>query len=379
LLTRSKQALKGMKISRKQLVAAAAGAAVIVGATLWGGHWYLTGRFLEETDDAYVRADVVDVRSEVSGRISAVPVRENQFVRAGQALVEIEPADFRARADQATAEVAQADAALADANRQVSLQEKNILEAEADIAAAAAELQRARLEVNRARELDRKGFASRQRLENTEADVAVADARLRQARAKRDAANALLTVIHARADKALADKQAGVAAAEYARLQLAKTTILAPCDGVVGNLGARVGAMAQPPVILMHLVPVQNAYITANFKETQLSRMAIGQPATIEVDGLPGVAFTGVVESLAPGTGTEFSLLPQDNATGNFNKIVQRVPVRIRVTGPAQSLPRLRSGMSAVPQVDTRRFDESLASIDALRTQPERLTLQSAR
>jgi membrane fusion protein (multidrug efflux system) len=379
LLTNAELKVRVKKISRKQLVAAVAGTTALVGAAVWGGHWYLTGRFLEATDDAYVRADVVDVRSEVTGRIAAVPVRENQFVREGQALVEIEPADFRARADQATAEVAQADAALADANRQISLQEKNILEAEADIAAAAAELQRARLEVNRARELDRKGFASRQRLENTEADVAVAAARLKQAHAKHDAANALLTVIHARADKALADKHAGVAAAEYARLQLAKTTIVAPRDGVVGNLGARVGAMAQPPVILMHLVPVQNAYITANYKETQLSRMAIGQPATIEVDGLPGVVFTGAVESLAPGTGTEFSLLPQDNATGNFNKIVQRVPVRIRVTGPTRSLSRLRSGMSAVPEVDTRRFDESLASIDALRAQPERLTLQSTR
>ncbi len=349
---------------RLAIVAALAGVALALAAAGW--YWYDTGRVLEETDDAYVRADVIDVRSEVAGRIVAVPVRENQSVPAGTVLVEIEPADFRARVTRASAQVEQARAAVVDITRQIVLQDKNILEARADIAAAQAETERAELEVRRARELDRKGYASRQRLDNAEADVRVAHARLQQARAKHAAATETLNVLHARADKARADEAAAAAAHEYAALQLGKTKIVAPCDAVVGDLGARVGAMAQPALILLHLVPVRDAYIIANYKETQISRMAIGQPATIRIDGLPGVEFRGEVQSLAPGTGTEFSLLPQDNATGNFNKIVQRVPVRIRVLGPRQNLARLRTGISAVPEVDTREFDEHLAAIDAL-------------
>jgi membrane fusion protein (multidrug efflux system) len=349
---------------RPLIVAVLAGVALALAALGW--YWYATGRFLEETDDAYVRADVVDVRSEVAGRIVAVPVRENQSVRAGTVLVEIEPADFRTRVAQAAADVEQARAAIADTTRQIVLQEKNILEALADIAAAQAETERAELEVRRARELDRKGYASKQRVDNAEADVRVAHARLRQARAKHAAATATLNVMRARADKARADEAAASAAHDYAALQLGKTRIVAPCDAVVGDLGARVGAMAQPALILLHLVPVRDAYIIANYKETQIARMAIGQPATIHIDGLPDIDFRGEIQSLAPGTGTEFSLLPQDNATGNFNKIVQRVPVRIRVIGPREGLARLRTGMSAVPEVDTRQFDEHLAAIDAL-------------
>jgi membrane fusion protein (multidrug efflux system) len=357
-------------VPRKRLVLLAIGglAVAVLGAS--AVHWLRTGRFMEETDDAYVRADVVDVRSEITGRIVAVPVRENEFVRAGTPLVEIEPADFETRCAQATAQVAQAAAAVADTTRQIALQEKNIAEARADVAAADAELKRADLEVRRAHELDRKGFASRQRVDNAEADIRVAAARLQQARAKSEASVELLAVIHARADKAKADHAAALEAERFARLQLGKTRIVASVDGVIGNLGARVGAMAQPAVILMHLVPVRGAYVVANYKETQIARMAIGQPAAIRVEGLPDVVFQGEVQSLAPGTGTEFSLLPQDNATGNFNKIVQRVPVRIRVIGPVRSLSRLRSGLSAVPEVDTRHFDETRATIDAARATP---------
>ena len=357
------------------------GLATIVAGALaaWGFHWQRVGRFIEETDDAYVRTDVVDVRSELVGRIVSVPVRENEFVRAGTPLLEIEPADFRARVAQATATVAQSDAALTDTRAQLALQERTIAEARAELAASAAEQNRAGLEVTRARELDRKGFASRQRLDNAEADIAVAVARRRQGQARLSAAHEMLAVLHARSDKAVADRAAAAEALRFAQLQLGKTTIVATVDGVIGNLEARVGAMAQPQLILMHLVPVQNAYVVANFKETQVTRMSIGQPAKIRVDGLPDIVFQGKVQSLAPGTGTEFSLLPQDNATGNFNKIVQRVPVRIRVTGPVASLARLRSGLSVVPEVDTRLFEEALATIDAARPEPAQAFAREAR
>lgn len=166
-----------------------------------------------------------------------------------------------------------------------------------------------------------------------------------------------LTVAEASVDSAQANRDAAAAELAYERNQLDKIRLTAPRSGVVANVGVEVGDLAQPSMTLMQLVPIESAHVIANYKETQITRMRVGQPVEIEIDAYPGIGFKGVVESLPPATGSEFSLLPRDNATGNFNKIVQRVPVKIRVTGPVKALDRLRAGLSVVPQIDTRNLD----------------------
>jgi membrane fusion protein (multidrug efflux system) len=341
-------------IKRAALLAVVGTIVASGGGFAW--HWYVANRYLETTDDAYVRADTVDVRPEVSGRITAVLVRANQVVHKGQPLVKINPADFRARYRQQQARLDVAWASLADVSEQIGLQQKKVDQARAGVEAARAELRRTTLELRRARALERKSYGSKQRLQNARAAHEVARAALRKARAGLAAARQMRAVLRAQRARAKAGVESAKAALAYAKGQLTKTTIRASSDGVVGDLGAHRGAMAQPQVTLLRLVPVPNVYVTANYKETQIARMSIGQPVILHVDALPDVTFHGVVQSLAPATGTQFSLLPTDNATGNFNKIVQRVPVRIRVTGPKASLARLRPGLSVVPAVDTRRF-----------------------
>ncbi|MEJ2346580.1 MAG: HlyD family secretion protein [Gammaproteobacteria bacterium] len=350
-----------MKAINKRAAILALVATVVSGGGWFAWQWYAANRYLETTDDAYVRADTVDVRPEVSGRIVAVSVRENQIVHKGQPLVKIDPGDFRARYRQQQARLDVAWASLADVSEQIGLQQKKVDQARAGVEGARAELRRATLELRRARALERKSYGSKQRLQNARAAYQVAKAGLRKAQAELAAARQMRAVLRAQRSRAKAGVESDKAALAYAKRQLTKTTIRAPSDGVVGDLGARRGAMAQPQVTLLRLVPIHNVYVTANYKETQIARMSIGQPVTLHVDALPDVTFHGVVESLAPATGTQFSLLPTDNATGNFNKIVQRVPVRIRVTGPKASLARLRPGLSVVPAVDTRRFHTQLS------------------
>ncbi len=332
--------------------------ACILGSGGWyGWRWYEVKQYLEATDDAYVAADVVDVRPEVTGRIETVLVKENQRVHRGQVLVRLNPADFRARVERARAQLSVARASVEDAAEQTALQQRKIEQAAAGVEAGKARMRRAGLELHRQRDLARKSFVSKQALQNTEAAASVTGAGLTESRANLAAAKQMLQVLEAKQKSARAEVASARAALDYSVQQLDKTTIEAPRDGVVGDLGARKGAMAQPALTLLRLVPVPDVYIRANFKETQIARMTVGQPATIRVDALPGVVLHGEVSSLAPATGTEFSLLPQDNATGNFNKIVQRVPVRIRVTAPAAAIARLRPGLSVVPEVDTSRFD----------------------
>ncbi|WP_416306377.1 HlyD family secretion protein [Neptunicella sp. SCSIO 80796] len=329
-----------------------------------GLEWYQHGRFTEETDNAYIKADTVAIRPEISGRIETVAVQENQRVQKGQLLVQIDAGDYHAKVMQANAQLAVSRAALDDADAQFLLQDKKLDEASANIDAARAELHRSELELKRFKVLESQSFDSKQQLQNAEAAVDVAKAKVAQAEAAKAAATQMLKVLEAK--RSSADAQIAVVQSEleYAQNQLAKTSIVAPSDGIIGNLGARVGSSAQPTMTLLYLVPLPNIYVIANYKETQIAHMTIGQSVSLSVDAQPDISFTGVVESLAPSTGTEFSLLPADNATGNFNKIVQRVPVRIRVTGPSNALPLLRPGLSVVPSVDTQSFSQQVSYLD---------------
>ena len=352
-----------MKIRPKLIALPVVVSALLSTAVWYGWQWYRTDRFIETTDNAYVKADVIDVRPEITGRIAHVLVRENEIVNAGQPLVEIDPADFRARMHKAQAQLGVARSALKETTARIALQRRRIDAARAGIQAATARRRRAQLALGRARALERKSYESRQRLQDATADDDVAAARLKQARSALDASRRMLAVLKSQRDRARARVQSARADVALAQRQLDKTTISAPHHGVVGDLGAHAGDLARPAVTLLRVVPVPDVYVTANFKETQIDRMSIGQPVTIHVDAFPGTALHGRVASLAPGTGAQFSLLPRDNATGNFNKIVQRVPVRIRVTGPHPALAHLRPGLSVEAAVDTRSAGTRLSYV----------------
>tara|TARA_R110000868_G_scaffold348199_1_gene609169 strand:+ start:1134 stop:2240 length:1107 start_codon:yes stop_codon:yes gene_type:complete len=326
-----------------------------------GMHWYEHGRYIEETDNAYIKADSVAIRPEISGRIATVAVAENQHVSKGQLIIQIEASDYQAKVLQAKAQQAVSQASLADAEAQLLLQYKTLDEASANIDAANAELHRTEIEFKRFQVLEKQSFDSKQQVQNAQAAVDVARAKVAQASAAKAAANQMLQVLAAKIDIAKAQISVAESQVSYAINQLEKTAILAPSDGIIGNLTAREGSAAQPAMTLLYLVPLPNIYVIANYKETQIAHMTIGQAVSLELDSQPDVEFVGVLESISPATGTEFSLLPNDNATGNFNKIVQRIPVRIRVTGPLEALSILRPGMSIVPQINTQGFNQQVS------------------
>ncbi|KXS39905.1 MAG: multidrug resistance protein A [Halomonadaceae bacterium T82-2] len=327
-------------------------ALAVLGWRAW--EWWQVGRFIEETDNAYVHTDSVAIRAELAARVAEVAVDDNQPVTQGQLLVRLDDASYRDRVSQAEAQLAVATASIAQARRRVALQKAAIDEARSQVEAARADVDQARQHLARSSKLASRNYGSRQQYEDDQAALRVAKSTLAAREAAVTSAQRRLAVAESDVDSARASRDAARADLAYARHQLDKTRIVAPRDGVVGNLTVEAGTLAQPSLTLMQLVPIDSAYVVANYKETQLARMRVGQPVDIHVDAYPDTTFHGVVDSLAPATGTQFSLLPQDNATGNFNKIVQRVPVKIRVTGPDDALGRLRGGLSVVPGIDTR-------------------------
>jgi membrane fusion protein (multidrug efflux system) len=342
------------RVSGKRLLLVVAGAA-FVGAVAWfGWYWWTIGRFIESTDDAYIGGEVTTLSSKVAGFIERVAVEDNQSVKAGDLLVRIDDRDYRALLAHAEASVAVQRATLAnlDANRR--LQEAMMEEASADIAAATAELSRAKRDVDRYQMLSNDRFASLQRFQQADADYEKARAADRKARAALDAAERRLEVIDTQKQQTQAALDQAAADRDIARLNLGYTQIRAPIDGFVGNRSARAGAYATVGGQLLAIVPVSALWVDANFKESQLARVREGQPAEVIADVLPGVTFRGRVASLAPATGAQFSVIPPENATGNFTKVVQRVPVRIRLEDDAAEFGRLRPGLSVVVHVDGR-------------------------
>lgn len=329
-----------------------------------GIFWILTPSANETTDDAYLAADASEVAPRVSGLVSQVLVRDNQPVRAGQPLVAIDPEEYDARAEsagasltEAEADVAAARAALTSLDAEESLAAANVREAATAIQAADAEAARAEADRQRFETLASRGFATRADLDTRRAAAvgarqAAARGRARLSVSERSAGvtsarRGALTAALAQAEARLARARAGTALAGQDRRH---TVIRAPIDGVVGNRQVQRGDYVQPGTRLLTLVPLQSLYVTAYFKETQLSRMHPGQRATIHVDALGG-ELHGTVDSLAPGSGSTFSLLPYEPGTGSFTKIVQRVPVRIRLDPGQAGLDRLRPGLSVTASV----------------------------
>ncbi len=325
-----------------------------LGAAWYGYDWWTVGRFIETTDDAYVGGDITVIAPKVAGFIAEVAVGDNQAVRAGDLLVKLDDRDYRAALAKAAASVAAQQATLANLDAIRRLQEAMIAQAKAEVAGADAEVARAEFDVARYRQLASDRFASAQRYQQADADHKKGIAAAAKARAAVEAAQRQLDVIDTQKQQAQAALAQAIADRDLAQLNLGYTELRAPIDGTVGNRSARTGAFATVGAQLMSLVPAGGLWVDANFKENQLARMRPGLPAAIAADVLPGEVLHGHVASLAPATGAQFSVLPPENATGNFTKIVQRVPVRILLDGGASALGRLRPGLSVTVDVDER-------------------------
>lgn len=315
------------------------------------GWLYLT-RHLVSTDDAYVAADIAPISTKVEGTVAEVLVTDNQRVRPGDVLLRIDDANYKADADAARAAAAAAEADVDSLTRQVSQQDSYIQAARADAASAAAEADRAARDFARLNKLVSSDFATRQNVDTARADDAKAKAALDRANANIAIAEAQSAVLKAKLIEARASLDGARAQRDRAEHDLADTVIRAPAAGVVGNRGVVAGQYVSPGVIMMSIVPVDDVWVDANFKETQLAAMGPGQPVEIEVDAMPGLVLHGTVESFSPASGALFSLLPPENASGNFTKVVQRIPVKIRLDS-AETKGRLVPGLSVVVTVDT--------------------------
>jgi membrane fusion protein (multidrug efflux system) len=345
------------RLTRRQWLTGLAALLGVLGALTYGYRWWTIGRFIERTDDAYVGGEVTVIAPKVAGFIAQVAVTDNQSVRAGDLLVRLDDRDYRAALSRAEAAVAGEQATLTNLDAMRRLQQAVIAQARAGIAAADAETVRARDEESRFRELSAHAAASVEIFQKAHAEYQEALAAGQKARAALDAAERELDVIDTRKQQTEATLAAAIADRDTARLNLSYTELRAPIDGTVGNRSARLGAFASVGAQLLSLVPAQGLWVDANFKESQLARMRPGQAARIEADVLPGRVFHGYVSSLAPATGAQFSVLPAENATGNFTKIVQRVPVRIALEGEASRLGQLRPGLSVTADVDERSLE----------------------
>jgi len=342
--------------SRRAIKRAALALALALGAAAAAdfGHYYLaTGRYLETTDDAYVKADSTIIAPKVSGYIAQVLVRDNQPVKAGQVLAQIDDRDFRTALNQARADVAASEATVRNLNAQIELQEPLIQQQAAEVDAATANLKFAQEERTRYDELMKSGSGTIQRAQQTDAALRALTAQLQQSKAGLVAANKKVEILSTERAKAVAQLDRARAVEEQAALNLSYTEITAPVDGTVGARSLRVGQFVQAGTQLMAVVPLNAVYVVANFKETQLTHVRDGQPVELTVDGFRGTKLKGHVDSLSPASGLEFALLPPDNATGNFTKIVQRVPVKI-VLDDQRLKGLLRPGMSAEPTVNTK-------------------------
>ncbi|MDR5733609.1 HlyD family secretion protein [Caballeronia sp. LZ025] len=347
------------KPSRRRLVIIVGIVAAVV-ALAWGLRWWTVGRFVESTDDAYLKADSVTIAPKVSGYVTDVLVEDNQAVAAGAPLARLDTRQYQASLDQSKATLDARAADIQRAEAELRQQQANADQAKAQAEVSRVSLQHAEDDVSRYRPLVATGAESAERLASLVSTRDQARATLAANQAAARSAATQIGATQAQIVQARAQMEAAQAQLNQSKLDMNDTTLYSPLAGRVGDRSVRVGQYVQPGTRLMTVVPVQTVYLEANFKETQVGRMRVGQPATLHVDALKGTDLHGVVESFSPGTGAQFALLPPENATGNFTKIVQRVPVRIRVdTGP-ETRKVLLPGLSVTVDVDTKSAtDES--------------------
>jgi membrane fusion protein (multidrug efflux system) len=325
---------------------------VVFAATVAGGIvWWLHARHFETSDDAFIDARTVAISAQVAGAIVAVPVTDNELVAAGAVLVDIDRRDFEAAVAQARAQVEQARAGVADAAAQIDAQTARINQAHQQVEQAQAALTFAESESSRAQALLKRGFGTEQQAQQNASNFQQGKAALQQAQANMVAAEKQTAVLEAARDRASGQLDQAQAQLDQAEANLTRTRIAAPVAGRPAAISAAVGATAQVGQALMMFVP-RDVWVTANFKETQLTDMRPGQPVDIAIDAYPGRSFAGHVDSIQAGSGAAFSLLPPQNATGNYVKVVQRVPVKIVFDAPPDVY--LGPGMSVVPTVTVR-------------------------
>jgi membrane fusion protein (multidrug efflux system) len=345
---------RGRRWPLRQVLMGFAALILLIGSGYYGHYYWTTGRYLVSTDDATVDADSVVISPKISGYLAAVAVDDNQTVHAGQILARIDDRDFRTAVAGAQANVVSARAGIQHLEQQTDQQQLAVVAAQAAVATDQAALVFSREQQGRYANLARIGAGTVQDSQQWQADISEKAAALARDTARVGVARKQIDVFGSALDQAKALLAQQQALLHQAELNLGYATITAPVNGTVGNRTLRVGQYVQAGTELMEVVPLAAVYVTANYKETQLTDVQPGQPVTIAVDMFPDAVVHGVINSIAPASGEEFALLPPDNATGNYTKIVQRLPVKITIDPHELLFGRLRPGMSVEPIIDTK-------------------------
>ncbi|MGY4480380.1 HlyD family secretion protein [Bradyrhizobium sp. USDA 3364] len=342
------------KRSRTRILLGLTAFLVIACGGIYARQWYAVGRYIESTNNAYLRADQVAMAPRVAGQVSEIYVKDNEDVATGQPLVKIDPRRYEmiVRQSRATVEARQADVAKGAAD--LREQDAVIAQAQADVETARVNASLAEKEFERSSALAARGFATQQKNDQTESTLAQARSTVALKQAILDASRQKVATLRAQSAQAEAQFAAAKESLAQAEIDLSDTVVRSPIAGRVGDRTVQLGQFAQPGARLLTVVPTGQIYLVANFKETQVENMRPGQPVEISVDAYPNLPLTGTVDSFAPGTGARFALLPPENATGNFTKIVQRVPVRIRVDAPRTAAPAFVPGLSIEVSVNTK-------------------------
>lgn len=350
------------RLARRRLIPLLAASAALAAVLVGGGLWWAEKQHYEATDNAFVAADKVSVAPQVDGYVTEVLVADNQPVRAGDVLVRIDPSSIKARLAQAEANAAALEAGVRQVDDKAKLEQAMIAQRQAGVTSAQAQVKWTTAELNRYGQLSKSGYASTQREQTARAAQDQAAAAVDQANAALAAERQAAASLGSAREQTAAQAAAARAAVEQARIDLSRTEIRSPAAGVVGARGVRVGQYVRPGGALMTIVPLEEAYVVANFKETQVARLRIGQPVEIRADAFGDRTIKGRVDSFAPATGAEFALIPVENAVGNFTKIAQRLPVKIAVERAQPLAGALRPGLSVEVKVDvTRKTGASFA------------------
>jgi membrane fusion protein (multidrug efflux system) len=313
-------------------------------------YWLIDRQQYEATDDAYLQSNIVLISPRVQGYVTKISIKDNEAVKQGDVLVTIDDKDYQAKALQAKANVNAEIAHIERLQATITSQQAHIATAVAHITAAQAKREQAQKDLQRYHTLLERGSAGQQALDKVQAESKQAAAELQGSLATQDAEHSQLAAIDSEIIETKARLDSAQAALTLANIDLEHTKIIAPVDGIIGNRGVQLGQLVRPGLVLAALVQNNDIWLEANFKETQLEYMRLGQPVTIKVDAYPDQVLTGKIDSFSPASGSEFSILPAENATGNFTKIVRRIPVKI-VFQSATSIPLLRPGLSAEAKV----------------------------
>lgn len=316
-------------------------------------YYFFVYRFYQSTDNAYVQADVTWMMPKISGEVMELLINDNQVVKKGETLAVLDHRDYQARYDQARSVVSLKEAALGVQQQNEKSAKSSIIEAHSGVVAAQADLTRLRKEFERYQDLLKDGVITRQNFEGVQSQYLTAQAQLSKAQAAVNAAEAQLGSLQASRAQLLADIQSANANLNLYQVDLASSKVVSPVNGKIGSLAIQKGSRVSPQTRLMAIIPENSLYVQANFKETQIEKMHIGQKVELKLDAYPSLTYSGKIESFSPASGATFSLMPPDNATGNFNKVVQRIPVRIAIDS-SPHIDLIKPGMSVSATVDLR-------------------------